>query len=109
MIERLLAGGGLAAALGASTCCVLPMSFAALGLGGASLAVLDGLASWRTPFAIVAILLLGAGFWRLYAAAPTNGAACAPAPRRMTKAALWAGAVLVGLVLTSGWWQPFVA
>ena len=35
MLEKILAGTGLAAALAALTCCVMPLTFGALGLGGA--------------------------------------------------------------------------
>ncbi|MBI4273111.1 MAG: mercury transporter MerT [Rhizobiales bacterium] len=111
MIEKVLAGGGLAAAVGASTCCVLPLSFTALGLSGIWLSTLAVLAPYRIAFSIAAILLLGAGFWLVYATRGglTEGAACAAAsPRRATKGALWAGAGITAAVLSSGWWQQWI-
>lgn len=43
----LLAGGGLLAAMAASTCCVLPLSLGAVGLGGAWLSTLTALAPYE--------------------------------------------------------------
>jgi mercuric ion transport protein len=109
--EGLLAGGGLLAALAASTCCVLPLSLGAAGLGGAWLSTLAALAPYQTAFQLLAIALLGAGFWLIYArpARAASAGACATAPtHRTTKALLWTGAMMMTLVLTSGWWQRFV-
>jgi mercuric ion transport protein len=112
MINGLLAGGGLVAALGASTCCVLPLTLGTLGAGGAWLATLGALAPYATTFQVAAIVMLGAGFWLAYLPRPVvvDGAACAPAQiRRMTKAMLWAGAVIVAAALTARWWEPLTA
>jgi mercuric ion transport protein len=112
MITKLLAGGGLTAAFGASTCCVLPVSFAALGLSGAWLSTLAVLAQYRTAFSIAAILMLGAGFWLVYSrrTEASEGTVCTTSsPRRAIKASLWSGAALMALVLTSGWWQKLIA
>ena len=108
-----LAGGGLLAALAASTCCVLPLSLGAVGLGGAWLATLTALAPYETAFRLLAILLLGAGFWLVYArrtAADPAAAACPTAPSAwLTKTLLWAGAIVMTLVLSSGWWGQLMA
>jgi mercuric ion transport protein len=112
MITKLLAGGGLAAALAASTCCVLPLSLGAVGAGGAWLSTLSVLAPYQTGFSVLAIVLLGAAFWMVYAPRPaTAGAdACAAAPsQRTTKTALWLGALVTATVLTSGFWTQLVA
>ena len=110
MKEGLLAGGGLLAALAASTCCVLPLSFGAAGLGGAWLSTLTVLAPYQLAFRLIAIALLGVGFWLVYARRAGSAVACATVPtRRTTKTFLWAGAIMMTLVLTSGWWERFVA
>jgi mercuric ion transport protein len=111
MREELLAGGGLIAALGASTCCVLPVSLSAVGLSGAWLSSLTALAPYQIFLRIAAILLLATGFWLVYASRPAlaEGAACAVAPRRLTKTALWVGAIVMALVLSSGWWYRFIS
>jgi mercuric ion transport protein len=111
MREEWLATAGLTAALGASTCCVLPVAFGAAGLGGAWLSYLSVLAPYRIPFQLAAIGLVGAGLWLVYARRPAgNVAACAvTTPRRLTKSLLWSAAAVLGLVLTSNWWTPIVA
>ncbi len=52
----------------AAVCCVLPMAFVALGLGGAWLSVLDMPLVYRTQLQTLSLLLLGLGwavfFWR---------------------------------------------
>jgi mercuric ion transport protein len=111
MLTKLLAGGGLIAALAASTCCIIPLSLGALGVGGASLATLSTLAPYQAAFRVAGILMLGVAFWLLYCRprGTVEGVACAVVPsQRLTKTALWIGAVTMGLVVTSGWWERFV-
>jgi mercuric ion transport protein len=112
MRAALLAGGGLLAALAASTCCVLPLSLAAAGIGGAWLSTLTALAPYETVFRALAVLLLAAGFWLVYARRPAaaDGATCKTVPwRRLTTSLLWAGAIVLALVLSSGWWGQLTA
>jgi mercuric ion transport protein len=112
MLEKVLAGGGVAAALAASTCCVLPLSLAAVGVSTAWLANLSALAPFQLGFRLLAVLLLGAGFWMVYGrpAKITADQACAAVPsQQFAKATLWFGLLLMTLVLTSGWWLRYVA
>jgi mercuric ion transport protein len=105
------AGGGLLAAIAASACCVLPLAFGALGLGGAWLSSLTAVAPYRTPIRVLAIVLLGAGFWLVYARRTTarEGAACPTAPsQRLTKTLLWLGLFVIIVVLSADWWVPLV-
>ena len=111
MREKVLAAGGLFAALGASTCCVAPLVLAGLGLGGA-VTSLGVLAPYQTAFRIAAIALLAAGFWLIYArgSVPAEGEACPPTPALgWAKPVLWTGAGLMALVLTSAWWERLLA
>jgi len=111
VLVKALAAGGLATALLASTCCVVPLSLTALGIGSASLSSLAILAPYQTTFRVVAIVMLGAAFWLVYRPKQpqVEGAACTVTPtRRSTKAALWAGAVLIGLAVTTSWWERFI-
>jgi mercuric ion transport protein len=112
MRERVLALGGIVAALAATTCCVVPVILTGFGVGGAWASTLAVLAPYRIGFRVAAILLLGAGFWTVYARNPvaSDGIVCAPLPyERATRAALWTGLGLMVLVLSSGWWYRFVA
>ncbi len=102
----LLAVGGLLGALGASSCCVLPLVFFGLGVSGAWIGNLTALAPYQPFFVAAALGLLGAGFWRVYRRSACDGPACAkPAPNRWVKAALWGAAVLVGVAVAF----PYVA
>lgn len=105
------AGGGLLAAIAASACCVLPLALGAVGLGGAWLSTLTVVAPYRTPIRILAILLLSAGFWLVYARRTpgAEGAACPTVPsQRVTKMTLWLGLFVMIVVLSADWWVPLV-
>jgi len=107
-----MTGGGVAAAFAASTCCVLPLSLATAGVSGAWIASLSVLAPFQLGLRMLAIILLGMGFWIIYRrpARGADGGSCVAVPsQRATKSALWFGTLLMALVLTSGWWQRFIA
>lgn len=110
MLVKVLAGGGLASAVAAATCCVLPLSLGALGIGSASLSALSFFAPYQTAFRVAAILMLGAAFWLIYRRpAVTAGGACAvDRSQAPAKAVAWFGVAILGLVVTSGWWGQFV-
>lgn len=94
-----LALGGLAAALGASSCCVLPLVFFTLGISGAWIGNLTALAPYEPYFLAAAFVLLGLGFVRVYRRpqlACAEGDACArPLPARGMKIVLWCSLALV--------------
>lgn len=96
--NRLLAVGGLIAALGAASCCVLPLVLLTLGVGGAWMGSLTALAPYEPYFMGVAVAVLAYAFWRVYRR-PENcaeGSECAsPRSNGMTKAALWVATLLV--------------
>lgn len=112
MLKGLLGTGGLLAALAAGTCCVLPISLTALGLGGAWLSTMNAVASHEMAFRLGGIVMLAAGFWLVYARpkAALVGAACATGnPDRVTKTFLWTGAAVMVVVLTVRLWMPPMA
>ena len=109
MGKILLGAGGLLAGLAASSCCVLPLTLAALGIGGTWLSTLNGVAAYEMYFRVAAIILLAAGFWLVYAppkiAAPE--ATCPVAPsQKLSKTLLWTGAAVVAVVLLTRWLMP---
>lgn len=102
-----LAAGGFIAALLASTCCVFPTFITVLGVGTALLSTLSAVATYEVVYRLAAIVLLAAGFWLFYAPpkALQSMASCSPSAARYTQAFLWAGAAMMALVLTAGWWM----
>lgn len=94
----LLAAGGLLGALLASSCCLLPVTLVALGLGGAWLGLLAPLAPFQPLFVALAATSLGVGFWLAYWPAATcaaDGGCAVPTGRRTARAVLWLGASLL--------------
>jgi copper chaperone CopZ len=89
--------GGIAAALAASACCLVPAVLAVVGVSGA------GLASTFTPlrpyFLVATAIALGTAFWFSYRKDRTCAAdacGCAtPRSRRWSRIALWFGALLI--------------
>lgn len=108
--QKLLVAGGLLAALGASSCCILPLVLFGLGASGAWMANLTALAPYQPLFVGAALAFIAFGFWRVYRRpAPTcaDGSACAtPRSTRMTRIGLWAAAVLVLAAVTFPYTAP---
>ena len=69
-----LALAGLSALL-ASTCCVLPLALALLGVSGAWMAQLRVLEPYATPLIVLSLAALAFAGWRLFR--PLPAAACA--------------------------------
>lgn len=98
--------GAVVAALASSACCLGPLLFAALGLGGAGLLV--ELEPYRPYFAAITLALLGAGFYFTYRrpgpapAAAAGGPACdcaMPRANRLGRIMLWIATALVAAFL----------
>lgn len=110
--RTLLVVGGLAAAIGATSCCVLPLALFALGISGAWIGNVTALAPYHPYFVGAAVVLLGLGFFRVYRrprVACAEDATCArPASTRLVKIALWTATVLVALALAFPYVAPLV-
>lgn len=107
-----LAVGGLAGAVLASSCCIVPLLLVTLGVSGAWIGSLTVLEPYKPWFAGVALVFIGLGFRQVYfkaRAACVDGSYCArPQSTLIAKAALWAATALVLLALTVNWWAPFL-
>ena len=105
-----LASGGVIGAALASSCCVVPLVLALLGVSGAWIGKLTALAPLSPYFSAVALLFIGLGLWRAYvrpASVCADGTLCAqPESAVITKSALWFATVLVLLAMTVRWWAP---
>lgn len=109
---KLFAAGGAASAVAVSTCGVLPLALGSLGFGGTLASRLGVLAAYQTPFRLAAVALLGAGFWFVFARRPTKseGATCAPGHTAgWVKLVLWAGTLVLAVVLSETVWRRWLA
>lgn len=109
--EGLFAAGGILAALGASSCCVLPLLLFSFGVGGAWIGTLTALSRYQPVFVAVGLGFLAVGFWRVYRqpkqCAP--GSACArPGPNRAAKIGLWTAAALIGAAIALPYAAPLI-
>lgn len=97
--DRLIAAGGILAALGASSCCVMPFVLFSLGISGAWIGNLTALSSYQPLFVAAALAFLGLGFVRVYRRSPAacaEGRHCArPSANRWARIGLWTAAVLI--------------
>ncbi len=94
-----LNAGAVAAAIGASLCCILPVAVALLGVGSAALgAKLEPL---RPYFMTLTTVLLGFAFYRAYKPQKCEpGEVCAvPESRRRHRFLLWIVAVLAVVLM----------
>ncbi len=100
---------GLAAAIGASSCCILPLVLFALGVSGAWIGNVTVLAPYQPYFVVAAVAFLGVGFFRVYrrprTACAEDGTCARPGSTRLVKIALWAATVLVAIAVAF----PYVA
>ncbi len=95
----LLSVGGILAALGAASCCIIPFALFLVGVSGAWIGNLTALAPYQPVFAAVALGFIGYGTYLVYwkpKTACAEGSYCArPASSRMAKIGLWSAGVLV--------------
>jgi mercuric ion transport protein len=103
---------GAISALGASTCCVLPLVLVSAGLGGAWVAQLRALERFQWVFIGLAAAAFGYAFYRLYLR-PTpcgpDGACAPPASRRGQRIAFWATLVAAKAIILSPMVYAYVA
>lgn len=94
-----MAAGGIVGAILASSCCILPLLFLSLGVGGAWMGNLTALAPYQPIFTLITFGFLGYGYYLVYWKPDANcaaGESCArPVPRRIVKTALIAATLLV--------------
>ncbi|MGX9984715.1 mercuric transporter MerT family protein [Methylobacterium fujisawaense] len=107
--QRLAAVGGILAALGASSCCILPLVLFSLGVSGAWIGNLTALARYQPLFIAVAVAFLGFGFWQAYRrpAACLDQYSCArPGSNRIARIGLWVAAALILAAVTFPYTAP---
>lgn len=101
--QRLLAAGGIVAALGAASCRVIPFTLFMLGVSGAWIGNLTALEPYQPIFAGVAFGCIGYGAYLVYwkpQIACADGSYCErPASSRMAKIGLWSAGALVVIAI----------
>ena len=110
--DRWIAAGGIAGAILASTCCIVPLILFSLGVSGAWIGNLTAIEPYK-PYIIAATLgILVYGFYQVYwrpRAACADGAACAqPLPKRTVKISLWLATVLVASAIAFPYVAPWL-
>jgi mercuric ion transport protein len=99
----LVAAGGVLGALASMSCCIVPLAFFALGIGGAWIGNLTALAPYQPIFIGFTLAFLASGYYLVYRrprVACAEGEVCARAlPRRGVKLALWVATALVASAL----------
>ncbi len=98
---------GIAAAIGASACCVGPLVLVSLGLGGAWVGQLTALEPYRPVFIGITVGFLVLAFYKLYVVprrcAP--GEACAmPSTLRNQRIIFWVVTAFVAALLAFPWY-----
>lgn len=107
-----VAAGGILGAIGASSCCILPLVLFSLGAGGAWIGNLTALSPYQPFFIAITLGFLGYGFYAVYRkpkGACADGAACArPLPNRIVKIALWSATALVAAAAAFPYVAPWL-
>ena len=99
---RLLAVGGILAALGAASCCVIPFALFLTGVSGAWIGNLTAMEPYQPAFAGVSLALVGYGAWRLRRkreVACASGYCATPQSYLFARIGLWAATVLVAIAV----------
>lgn len=103
---------GAVSALGASTCCVLPLVLVTIGVGGAWVAQLRELERFYYVFVALALAAFGYAFYRLYlrpAPPCAPDSACAsPATRRRQRIAFWSTLIVAKALVLSPFYAPYL-
>lgn len=104
-----LAAGSVVGAIGASSCCILPLALFSAGAGGAWIGNLTALAPFQWIFIVLTLAFLAGGFYLTYRkpnAACADGEACGSTrSRRIVMVGLWSSTVLVAAAIAF----PYVA
>jgi len=95
----LLSAGGILAALGAASCCVIPFLLFLAGVSGAWIGNLTALEPYQPLFAAISVGFIGYGaylvYWKPKATCAERSYCARPAASRFAKVGLWSAGALV--------------
>lgn len=103
--------GGIASGLVASVCCIGPLVFASLGIGGAMAGVIAFLTPWREAFIGLALLFLGFAAYRLFFAprvCASDGVCVDARTLRNQRIAFVAVTIVVAVLAAFPWYAPYL-
>jgi mercuric ion transport protein len=110
--QKLVAAGGILAAIAASSCCVVPLLLFSLGVSGAWIGNLTRLAPYQPIFVAMTLACLGCGYWLVWRARRTacaEDAACSrPLANRVVTIALVAATLLVAAAVAFDFLAPLI-
>ena len=101
---------GAVSAIGASTCCLLPLVLVSVGVGGAWVTQLRELERFYYVFVAIAIGAFGYAFYRLYlrpAPCAPDVACVDPLVRRRQRIAFWLTLVAAKALVLSPFYVPY--
>ncbi|AVX06165.1 mercuric transport protein (plasmid) [Maritalea myrionectae] len=102
---------GLLAAIGASSCCIVPLLLFSLGVSGAWIGNLTALEPYKPVFILIALGLLGYGYWQVFRPKPACDAdeVCArPLPNYLVLTGLVLATILVLVSFFWPWIVPLI-
>ena len=110
--SRWAAAGGIAGAVAASSCCILPLVLFSLGATGVWIGQLAALMPYQPIFVLFAVAALGYGFYvrrRTVSEACDDTQVCVrPAAQRVVTVALWSASLLVVAAIAFPYAAPFI-
>mgnify|MGYP001129280232 CR=1 FL=1 len=108
-ITKLLLGVGIFSALASTFCCLMPLIFFLLGVGGVWAYNFKIFAPYSIYFIMISIFAVAAGFWRVYNKSKDQECStfCAnPKAARYYKMVLWMTVVIIAIVLLYPYVMP---
>lgn len=101
--------GAILAAIVASVCCIGPLLFISLGIGGAWMGAFSSMETIRPYFIVLTLIFIGLGYRKLYLIPDScqEGDDCAlPEIKYKQRMIFWIGSSLILLLLTFPWYAP---
>lgn len=109
--EKLSLIGAIAAGLGASICCVLPLVLVMAGLGGAWLSIFSAFEPFRPLFIGVTVVFLAWAGYRLYWHVPAcdgDETCTVSAPLRRQRLIFWVITGVIALLIAFPWYATWI-
>jgi mercuric ion transport protein len=100
---------GTLTAIGASACCLIPLTLLALGIGGSWLSSLSLLEPYRPLFIGATLLFLAFAFYRIYLApriCDPGSSRAQPGARKRLRVAFWIVSTLAFSLIAAPWLIP---